>query len=65
MDIEEHKSTVSLSQEKLLSFSDKLLKSENMLIEIMSWLPGNTIVHRVALASKRFRHVSMLLGPLT
>jgi hypothetical protein len=43
---------------------DMLLKSENMLIEIMSWLPGNAIVHRVAVANKRLRHVNMQIGPL-
>jgi hypothetical protein len=36
-----------------------------MLGEILAWLPGNAIVHRVALLSKRLRQVSLQLSVLT
>jgi hypothetical protein len=33
-------------------------------VEILAWLPGNFIVHRIALANKRLRQVSTNLTPL-
>ncbi len=35
-----------------------------MLVEVLSFLPGNFIVHRIGLTNKRFRQVSMELSPI-
>lgn len=51
--------------ENLVELATKLMKSQNMLGEILTWLPGNFIVHRIALANKRLREVCQQLGPLT
>jgi len=36
-----------------------------MLCEVMAFLPGNFIVQKMAVACKRLRKISMILGPLS
>jgi len=41
-----------------------LMKSTNMLAEILSFLPGFVVYHKMAMASKQFRKASRILGPM-
>jgi hypothetical protein len=48
---------------KSTPISAQLTKSENMLNEIFSFLPGYTIIHKIGLLNKKIRNALTKLDP--